>query len=52
MSYSVCKHGGKMCDGCMRCYEEYEDADLDYEDDGIDLDDEEHEETEVEEEEE
>lgn len=22
MSYSVCKHGGKMCDGCMKCYDE------------------------------
>ena len=24
MSYSVCKTGGKMCDGCMACYEEPE----------------------------
>lgn len=30
MSYSVCRHGGKMCDGCMACYEDY-DEDL-YED--------------------
>ena len=22
MSYSVCKHGGKMCDGCMACYDD------------------------------
>lgn len=22
MSYSVCKHGGKMCTGCMSCYED------------------------------
>lgn len=30
MSYSVCKHGGKMCDGCMDCYEEPEEEyDLD-----------------------
>lgn len=30
MSYSVCKHGGKMCDGCMSCYEEPEEEyDLD-----------------------
>ena len=34
MSYSVCKHGGKMCDGCMDCYEEPED--LDYEDEEYD----------------
>ena len=32
MSYSVCRSGGKMCDGCMSCYEEYEDDDLDLED--------------------
>lgn len=24
MSYSVCRTGGKMCDGCMACYEEPE----------------------------
>lgn len=45
MSFSVCRSGGKMCDGCMACYEEYEDDDLD-------LDDEEYEEDEEEEEEE
>jgi hypothetical protein len=45
MSYSICVKDGKMCDGCMRCYEEYEDDDLD-------LDDEEYEEDEEEEEEE
>ena len=22
MSWFVCKHGGKMCDGCMDCYDE------------------------------
>lgn len=21
MSYSVCRSGGKMCDGCMACYD-------------------------------
>lgn len=44
MSYSVCKHGGKMCDGCMRCYDEkpcYED---DYSVDEYDHEDEEEEE--------
>ena len=28
MSYSVCRSGGKMCDGCMECYDrrnKYED---------------------------
>ena len=25
MSYSVCRHGGKMCDGCMACSEDYDD---------------------------
>lgn len=30
MSYSVCRSGGKMCDGCMRCYDE---KPIDYEDD-------------------
>ena len=23
MSYSICRYGGKMCDGCMTCYEDY-----------------------------
>ena len=32
MSYSVCKHGNKMCDGCMRCYDEEHEEVLDYED--------------------
>lgn len=28
MSYSVCIHGGSMCDGCMACYDDrYEDED-------------------------
>ena len=21
MSYSICRSGGKMCDGCMECYD-------------------------------
>ena len=21
MSYSVCRYGGAMCDGCMECYD-------------------------------
>ena len=29
MSYSVCRSGGKMCDGCMRCYGRFEDYDED-----------------------
>lgn len=36
MSYSVCIHGGKMCDGCMDCYEDYDDdleEDEDWEED-------------------
>ena len=44
MSYSVCKHGGKMCDGCMACY----DDNYDYDDD-LDLEDEEYEEEDEEE---
>lgn len=32
MSFSICRHGGKMCDGCMRCYDEDHEEDLDYED--------------------
>lgn len=32
MSYSVCRSGGKMCDGCMACYDDTYDDDLDYED--------------------
>lgn len=28
MSYSVCIHGGSMCDGCMSCYDDrYDDED-------------------------
>ena len=42
MSYSVCIHGGKMCDGCMDCY----DRRSLYEDDEIELDDDEEEEEE------
>lgn len=33
MSYSVCRSGGKMCDGCMRCYDEKH-----YDEDDYDLD--------------
>lgn len=40
MSYSNCVKGGKMCDGCMACYEEYEDDDLDYEDEEYEDDEE------------
>ena len=40
MSYSVCVHGGRMCDGCMSCY----DDDLDYEDEEYEEDEEEEEE--------
>lgn len=47
MSYSVCKHGGKMCDGCMRCYEDTYDDDLDYEDEEYEEDEEEEEEEEI-----
>lgn len=32
MSFSICRNGSKMCDGCMRCYDETHDDDLDYED--------------------
>jgi hypothetical protein len=32
MSYSVCRSGGKMCDGCMACYDDTYDDDLYYED--------------------
>ena len=39
MSYSVCKHGGKMCDGCMSCYDE-KPFDKDYDLDEYDYDDE------------
>ena len=31
MSYSVCRSGGKMCDGCMECYDRrsvYEDDEI------------------------
>ena len=43
MSYSVCRSGGKMCDGCMDCYiepeEDYEVDEDDYEEE-VDEDDE------------
>lgn len=36
MSYSACKYGGKMCDGCMACYDDTydydDDLELEYED--------------------
>jgi hypothetical protein len=45
LSYSVCKHGGKMCDGCMACYDENPcDDDLDYEDEEYEYEEEEEEE--------
>lgn len=48
MSYSVCRHGGSMCDGCMSCYDDRYDEE---ENDSIfDDDDEEYEEDEEEEE--
>ena len=31
MSYSVCKTGGKMCDGCMECYDDRYEEELDEE---------------------
>lgn len=49
MSWFVCKHGGKMCDGCMDCYDEETPDYLTIDD--ID-DDEEEEEEEIEEDEE
>ena len=34
MSYSVCRHGGFMCDGCMSCYDDrYDEEDEEEEDD-------------------
>lgn len=40
MSYSVCKHGGKMCDGCMDCYEEpEEEIEIDEEEEEEEIDD-------------
>ena len=41
MSYSVCRHGGSMCDGCMSCYDDRYD-----EEDEILIDEEEEEEEE------
>lgn len=43
MSYSVCKFGGKMCDGCMDCYEDnefsrFEDDDI-YDEEEEEIDD-------------
>ena len=40
MSYSVCRSGGRMCDGCMECY----DRRSTYDDDEIDLEETEEEE--------
>lgn len=39
MSYSTCVKGGKLCDGCMACYEEYEDDDLDLDDEDYEYED-------------
>lgn len=42
MSYSVCRSGGKMCDGCMSCYDRKTyDGDLGYEDEEYEEDEEE-----------
>ena len=41
MSYSVCRSGGKMCDGCMRCYDEKPYDEDDYDLDEIEEEDEE-----------
>ena len=30
MSYSVCRSGGKMCDGCMECYDRKKKHEEDY----------------------
>ena len=41
MSYSVYRSGGKMCDGCMRCYDEKPYDEDDYDLDEIEEEDEE-----------
>lgn len=46
MSYSVCRSGGKMCDGCMACYKYYDDEDLEYEEEVYEDDEEEYEDAE------